>query len=201
MQFAQNASYDDLEKLLQIAMAEQNLQRRVELIWGLRRATVQIPEEIISKLLTSENEDIRDTAFYILKKNPSPKMRDYALSLIISGEDIVNAISLLSKNILPEDEQLFCDAVKSIPANYSEGDWHSAFMSAEDGMKNLRGKPKTDILEYLYRNQLCGSCREWIVRLMHKKKILPDEILQECRYDSNSDVRDFAERIIKNKQS
>ena len=35
---------------------------------------------------------------------------------------------------------------------------------------------------------------------MHKKKVLPDNILQECRYDSNSDIRFFAERIIKSRK-
>lgn len=68
-------------------------------------------------------------------------------------------------------------------------------MEIEDGIIHMRGKPKTDILEYLYRNTLCGFCREWIVRLMHKKKVLTIAILQECRFDSNSDIRIYAERI------
>ena len=42
--------------------------------------------------------------------------------------------------------------------------------------------------------------KEAIVRLMHKKKVLSEKILQECRYDSNRGVRDFAEKIIKSKK-
>jgi hypothetical protein len=151
-------------------------------------------------MLQSENEDIRDTAFYIMGNNPSPKTRDYALSLLKKGEDVVNAISLLSKNMLPQDEQILSDTVKSIPVKFAEGDWHSAFMSAEGAMRNMRGKPKTDLLQYLYRETYCGSCRESVVRLMHKKGTATDSLLHEWRYDSNSDVREFAERILRGKK-
>jgi len=49
-----------------------------------------------------------------MENNPSPKMREYALSLLQNGGDVVKAIFLLSKSILPKDEQLFCNAIKSI---------------------------------------------------------------------------------------
>ena len=112
MHFCRNANSADLDKLFQIAMAEQGLTRRAELIWGFRRATAPIPERTIVEMLQSENEDIRDTAFYIMGNNPSPKAREYALSFLEIGEDVVNALSLLSKNILPEDERLFFDTIK-----------------------------------------------------------------------------------------
>lgn len=95
----------------------------------------------------------------------------------------------------PDDEPFLFSIVKSLPIKYDDGNWHAAFMDIEDGIKYMRGKPKTDILEYLYRNTLCGDCREHIVRLMHKKKVLTKAILQECRFDSNSDIRAFTEKI------
>jgi hypothetical protein len=35
---------------------------------------------------------------------------------------------------------------------------------------------------------------------MHRKKALPEAVLQECRFDSNEDIRTLAERIIKSKK-
>lgn len=200
MRFCRNASPDDLEKLLQIAMTEQDLTRRAELLWGFRRAITPIPEGTISELLQSENEDIRDTAIYIMGNSPSPKVREYALSLLKEKENVINAISLLSKNLLPQDEQIFSDSVKSIPVIFTGGDWHSAFMSAENAVENLRGNPKTDLLCYIYRETYCGSCRERVVHLMHKKGTVTDSLLQEWLYDSNSDIRDFAKRILRGKK-
>ncbi len=121
MYFAKNASLDDLEKLFFTAMAETDLLKRAELIWGLRSAKCSIPEAFINELLESENEDIRDTAFYIMGKTPSPKMREYALMLMERGEDDINAISLLSENLTKSDENLFCMRIKSIPVKFNEG--------------------------------------------------------------------------------
>jgi hypothetical protein len=199
MRFCRNASPENLEKLLEIAMEEQDLTRKAELLWGFRRATAPISEETISELLQSENEDIRDTAFYIIENNPSPKTREYAVSLLKKGEETVNAISLLSKNMFSQDEQILNDTVKSIPVKFADGDWHNAFMSAEDAIKNMRGKPKTDLIHYIYHETYCGSCRERVVRLMHKKGIFTDSLLKEWYHDSNSDIREFAERIIRSK--
>jgi len=196
MLFCRSASSEDLEKLLKIAMAEKDLTRQAELLWGLRRATTPVPEEIISELLQSENEDIRHTAFCIMGNSASPKAREYALSCLEKGEEVVNAISLLSKKTLPQDEQILSDAVRSFPVKFAECDWHSAFMPAEDAIRNMRGKLKTDLIQYLYSETYCGSCRNSIVRTMHTKKVLSEKVLQECRFDSNCDIRIFAERII-----
>ena len=202
MRFCQNASPEDLEKLLEIAMAEQDLTRRAELLWGFRRAkTAPFSEETIYELFQSENEDIRDTAFYIMGNNPSPKSRKHALSLLKKKEDTPNALSLLSKNMLPQDEWILNDSVKSIPVKFAEGDWHSAFMSAKDALENMRGKPKTDLIHYIYRETYCSNCREEVVRLMHKKGVTTDFLLQEWRHDSNSDIREFAERIVRSKKA
>jgi hypothetical protein len=197
MRFARNAGMEDLEKLFSLAMEQQDLQSRAELLWGLRRSKLQWPEAVIEELLQSENEDIRDTAIYIMEQSPSPKRREYALKLINEGTDLVDAISILALNILPQDEQLFCATVKAIPVKLNEGDWHCAFMAAEDALKRLRGKPKTDLLLYIYRETYCGSCRESIVALMHKKRALTGSLLQECLYDSNGDIRSFAERVVR----
>lgn len=200
IRFCRNADSDDLEKLLKAAMAEPDLSRRSDLLWGLRQATAQISEKAISELLQSENEDIRETAFDIMGNHPSPKTREFALSLLKNGTDTVNALSLLSKNMLPRHEQILNDAVKSIPVKLDEADWHSAFMAVVDAIKNMRGKPKTDLLYYIYSETYCGTCRESIVRLIHKKRLTTDSFLQEWRYDSNDDIRAFAQRILRGRK-
>jgi len=196
MSFARTAKPEDIEKLALAAMNETNIKIQLELLWPFRRtADFPFPEEFLLKLRESGDEKLRDIAFDIMGRNPSEKTHNLALSLIKSGEDIENGVSLLAKNLRPADETLLYEAVKSFSIHRNEWAWHSIFTSARDGIEAMRGKPKTDILEYLYRYTLCGSCREWIVRLMHKKKVLPEKILQECRFDSNSDIREFAARI------
>lgn len=195
LRFSKNASREDLDKLAQLAIEENDPEIKVNLLWPFRRVKYPFPTSVLLELSKSDDENLRDVAFNIMEKNPLSAYREYSISLIEQKKDVINAISLLARTFRPEDEPLLLNIVKSLPITYDDGNWHAAFMDIEDGIKYMRGKPKTDILEYLYRNTLCGSCRERIVRLMHKKKVLTKAILQECGFDSNSDIRAFAEKI------
>ncbi len=195
LSFSKNASREDLDKLAQLATRETHPEIKVNLLRPFRRVKYPFPTSVLFELSKSDDENLRDVAFDIMEKNPLPEYREFSLSLIDQKKDVVNAISLLARTFRPEDEPLLLGIVKSLPLTYDDGNWHAAFMDVEDGIKYMRGKPKTDILEYLYRNTLCGSCRERIVRLMHKKKVLTNAILEECRFDSNSDIRTFANKI------
>ena len=198
MQFARKASPEDLEKLANAAMNEPDAGIQVELLWAFRRDKKYVfPEEFLSKLRKSDNKQLRCLAYDIIGQNPSDKTRKLARSLIQSGQDIENGIFLLTKNLLLEDEKLLYDAVKSFRPRRNEGAWHGVYMCARDGVEAMRGKPHTDILEYLYRNTLCGFCREYIVRAMHKKGVLTSEILSGCGFDANVDIRTFAERVTR----
>ncbi len=195
IRFAKNASREDLDKLAKCAIEESDPEIKVNLLWPFRRVKYPFPTDILLELSKSDDENLRDVAFDIMEKNPLPEYREYSISLIEQKKDVINAISLLTRTFRPKDEPFLFSIVKSLPIDNDDGNWHAAFMDIEDGIKHMRGKPKTDILEYLYRNTLCGSCRECIVRLMHKKKVLTKAILEECKFDANSDIRVFAGKI------
>ncbi|MDR1509881.1 MAG: hypothetical protein LBS53_09615 [Synergistaceae bacterium] len=214
VRFARNAGPEQIEKLAQAAMNEINEKIQLKLLhpfqftakysWtkkdGAALHKYSFPDEFLARLRESDNGKLREAAYDIIGGSPSQETRELALSLTRSGKDVANGILLLSKNLRPADEALLCAAVKSLPIRNDGDTWHTAFSAARDGIEVMRGKPKTDILEYIYRNTLCGTCREFIIRLMHKKKTLPEAILRECQFDSNSDVWAIAERIIKHRR-
>jgi len=199
MRFARNASLEDLEELAQAAIGELDAGIQTELLWAFRRNNrYAFPEEFLLKLSQSADEKLRSLAYDMMGVNPSGKTRELARDLIQSGSEVKNGVYLLTRNLLPEDEELLYDMVKAIRPRKYESYWHHVYMCADEGIKIMRGKPKTDILEFIYRNTLCGYCRESLVRTMYKKGVLSDEVLRECRFDANSNVRKFAERIIRN---
>ena len=199
--FVKNASLEEIEKLARAAMDEPDAKIQFELLWPFRmRAIYSFPDAFLLRLCQSGDERLRNTAYKIIEHNPSPKTRELALSLIQSGEDIEHGTSLLARTLRSEDESLLCEVVKTAPIHRNKWVWHSIFMAAKDGIAVMHGKPKTDILEYIYRYTLCGICRKYIVRLMRKKKVLTEKILQECQYDSNKDIRTFAGRIVKSRK-
>ena len=198
--FAENASSEDLEQLAQAAMSESDAGIQVELLWPFRpmgryKSSYMFPEEFLLRLSQSNDGQLRHFAYGLIGQSPTPQTRELARSLIQSGTDVANGIYLLAKNPLPEDEGLLYDAVKSFRPHRNKGDWHWVHTDARDGIEAMRGKPKTTILDYLYRKTLCGFCRGEIVRIMHKKGVLSEQMLGECRFDANDDIRAFAERL------
>jgi hypothetical protein len=199
MRFARKASPAELEKLAQAAMEATDADMQIELLWPFRSfrsfpdvVRYDFPEDFLTKLGQSDNPQLRETAYEIIGQNPSAKTRELALSLLDSG-DTFNGVSLLVKKLMPGDEVLLYDLLKTIPVRIGvhENDWHGIYSEVLAGMKTLRGKPKTEILEYMYRHTRCGACREYIVRLMHKKGVLSEAIRNECFYDANDDIREL----------
>lgn len=195
MRFARNASADDLKKLAEMALSESDLNIKAELLWAFRRTKYNFSDEILQDLVHSENEDIRDTAFYIMGQVPSEKMHNYAISIINDGKEFENGIELLCRNFKKEDEKFLFDAIKKVRVN-KKSLWHGAFMAIETAFDKGSWKPQTGILKYIYENTLCSCCRWRIVKLMNQHKVLTDQILKECLFDSNSDIRNFAERRL-----
>jgi hypothetical protein len=196
MRFARNASEDDLKKLAEAALGEPNLNIKAELLRALRWTQYKLSDDILQDLVQSENENIRDTAFYIMGQTSSEEMHDVALSMINDGNKLESGIELLCKNFKKEDEKILFDAIKRVKVN-KKSNWHGAFMAIETAFDKGRWKPQTDILKYVYENTLCSCCRWRIVELMNQHKVLTKQILNECLFDSNSDIRVFAERKLK----
>ncbi|MCM1577742.1 MAG: hypothetical protein NC078_02935 [Ruminococcus sp.] len=53
---------------------------------------------------------------------------------------------------------------------------------------------------YLYENVNCSLCREYIVRLMVRSRDECGDILRECRFDCNADLRRYADSLLKRRK-
>ena len=201
MRFTQKAKSEDLEKLAQVAINEPDIRRKTELLCGFRGRAFPFPDSLVLELSKSEDQDLRETAFDIMGHNPSKQAHDYAVSLIQNDVDIQNGISLLCKNYRAQDEELLFKSIKDLQKIVDQCAFHFVAMDVENALATVRQKPKTDILLYLYHQSPCSCCRYRVVQFMHKKNLLPDKVLHECRFDSNKDIRDFAVRIMKSKST
>ncbi len=111
---------------------------------------------------------------------------------------MANALSLLCCCYKSEDETVLLEVVQSIKVSYEDGEWHGAFMDVESLLDNRSIKINPSIFIYIYRQTLCSYCRHTIIKSMSKRKILSQEILEECLHDSYEDTRKFAIRKLKN---
>lgn len=199
LRFAKIAAEDDLIKLAKYAIEETNLEIKLELLWTFRKVCFPLDERFIFELAESDNPSIRDVAFEMMHHLPSDRIHDYAVNLIKQKKELANALSLLCFCYRSEDEAVLLEGIQSLAVNEDDGwrGWHSVFMDVEDLLDNRSFKMNPSVFIYIYRQTLCSSCRHTLVQKMSKKKILPQEILEECVYDSFEDTRKFAIRKLK----
>lgn len=197
LRFAKIATEDELIKLAKYSIKESNLEIKLELLWTFRKVRFPLDEQYIFELAESDDQSIRDVAFEMMKHLPSDMIHDYAISLIKQKKELANALSLLCFCYRSEDEPALLEGIQSIKVSYEDGEWHGVFMDVENLLDNRSIKINPSIFIYIYRHTLCSYCRHTLIHSMSKRKILPQEILEECLHDSYEDTRKFAARKLK----
>jgi hypothetical protein len=196
LHFAKVATEDDLLELAKYAVEETNFEIKLELLWTFRKVRFPLNEQIIFELAESDNPSIRDIAFEMLQHLPSDMIHDYATNLIQQKKELANALSLLCYCYKSEDETILLEGIQSLTVSYEDGGWHGVFMDVEDILDNRSVKINPSVFIYMYRQTLCSYCRHNLVSKMSKRKILPQEILEECLHDSYEDTRKYAVRKL-----
>lgn len=145
----------------------------------------------------SSDEELRRAALNILEEIRHPQVREFALQLLDSN--VEDALPMFIKNFQKGDEELLTRLVKSVPVDFdSRHNWHSIHMDVMF-MSDDKQKAPIELLKFIYENNYCSECRNFVLDIMAKRRLLTDEILQECLYDSKYETRRFAEKHLKTK--
>lgn len=214
---ANSGQEQELKELARYHEREKDIEIRTQLTRLLAReeSAYLLDIDILLADSRSNYKMLQEYAFQALSCIRHKKVREYAFELLGDVEDPVNILKkaaeleyfesvfvMLIYNYQKEDTVWFAEAVKAIPVSHRETvNWHSIYMELrhmfED--KNVASPPK-EILYHMYEHSRCACCREFIVRELSGRRMLTEELLQECLYDSNSDIREFAEKKWKKRQ-
>ncbi len=74
--------------------------------------------------------------------------------------------------------------------------WHNT-----EGRQDCASRKYEQLRRYIYRNLNCTFCREYLVQLMVRSRDDCNDILRECRFDCNLDLRLYAERVLKRRKA
>jgi hypothetical protein len=113
-----------------------------------------------------------------------------AVKNLEDGVHIDESMRLLINNF-DNDYDLVYNVQKSLTSGDHEN-YHGITMSVRDIFKGKRGKNALKILLHCYHHCRCSFCRNGIVEIMCKHKIIPGNILEECLYDCVWDTRKLA---------
>lgn len=149
----------------------------------------------------AENAKLQKNAFRALTLGSMTDIRvhNYALELLQKNEYLEDVISMLANNYVKEDYDILAALIKELPVTYQEKDicWHGPFTAILNLLETRGVKhPPKELLYYMYEHTLCSCCKESILREMSRRKMLTREILQECLYDSNDEIREFAKKRL-----
>ena len=196
VRFSRRANEDEKLKLAQEVVAEQNPDKKAEMLSTFAFLDENFPfsHETIIEYSKSSHERLREVSFDVLTDCQSHEVREYALKLLATNEYKAQAIQMLLCNYRSADKALLLSELGKIKVNYNnESDWHSIGLKilnvCDQGIK----LPK-EFFVYIYETTLCSCCREYAVRALAKHHWLTRDIIEECRYDSNYDISQYINR-------
>lgn len=98
--------------------------------------------------------------------------------------------------IFPVDAQLLADRLNSLEIDRDdESGWHGVVIDILDAFDNGANLPKSALM-LVYEKSLCSCCRENAVRALNERGWLTNEIKNECLFDSNVDIREYARKNL-----
>ena len=155
------------------------------------------PQPII-KDAESECEELQNAAWRALENIRHPAVRAFAINNATSGIHTPENFALLVTNYAPEDADLLEELLRELIAAKDWDDVHAAGLDIYRAFYKDSGisHPK-HLLPLLYEYNPCSFCRESALVYMSKHRMLTKEILEECLYDSNDDIRRMAAKRLK----
>lgn len=154
------------------------------------------PRPILDDTL-SACEELRNAAWQALENLRQPAVRAFALSNYAKGMRTPENFALLVTNYLPGDARLLEALLRELIAAKDWDGVHAAGMDIYRAFYKNSGIPHPKhLLPLLYAYNPCSFCRESALSYMVKHRMLTKEILSECLYDSNYDIRQFAAKRL-----
>jgi len=194
--FLKNASEADVLELAHVALREENetvkgLLLRIFLSSAYWKKPFPLGIAPLLEYARSDNQILYETVLGLLEEFKDKRIRELAMQLLKAKGIKSFALGLLQKNYRKSVDPIIAGAIKrasSIPQHVQ-----SDIVEIYSRHRSAGALP---ILLHAYQKGECSHCRFGIVKALHHNKVLPDEILAQCLYDSYEDTRKLAKRLL-----
>ena len=146
----------------------------------------------------SDCKELRCAAWQALERIRHVDVRQFALNNAERGVRTPENFALLATNYVPKDGPLLESLLRE---QIAAKDWdvvHVAGLDIYRAFDEYIGMPHPKhLLPLLYEYNPCSFCRKSALEYMSKHRMLTKDILEECRFDSNDEIRQFAEKRLR----
>ena len=203
VRFARFGNTEEKLKLAEAAVKNTDTAIKAELLslFALRDEGFPLPHEILIEYSKSNDEALSNVALDVLTSCISDEVKHYALTLLMDGRYKYQAIKMLISNYGKDVKEIISAELSKIRVDYNDTEnWHSIDMKILDAA-DLGVKLPKELLLYVYETSLCSCCREYAINAMAKRRMLTPDIIEECIYDSNANIRSYATKLKKSRKS
>lgn len=142
----------------------------------------------------SDHEQLRRAAWKALADIRHPAVREFAIRHLYDEEYAFHAFCC---NYEPKDEPVLMERLRSVKLDFEENtSWHGDQMA----VRKMKKAPKA-ALEYIFDTTYCSWCRWDTLTELGKRRMLTPELLEECQYDANDDIRAYARRCLNRRKN
>lgn len=201
VRFSRHAAHEEKTNLAKLILIEEDQNIKAELLTVFRSIGFPLDPTEIIRYATSENPDLSQIAYEVLGNSKSESVLDFGTALLKSKQHIDDAICMLITNYSLKIKTLLLSTLNNIEINYfDKNNWHGIVLHiiGAFGDRKVKGLPK-ELLLFVYERSLCSCCRESAVRYLAEHRWLTDQLINECVYDSYSDIRNYINRYHKKK--
>lgn len=130
------------------------------------------------------------------KERPSPTAKN-----LVKKDNSKYLLETLIYNCRESDRDIIFNKLNNLDIDlYNKTEWHDIMFKIIDTAREI-DTPNSllnDLLMFAYEKSLCSCCRENIVDELAKRNLLSDDIIAECRFDSNIEIREKVDNLTKN---
>lgn len=130
------------------------------------------------------------------KERPSPTAKN-----LVKKDNSKYLLETLIYNCRESDRDIIFNHLNSLEIDIdSESGWHSVMFKIIDTAEEIVNSNTllNDLLMFAYEKSLCSCCRENIVDELAKRNLMSGDMIAECRFDSNSEIRKKIDVLNKN---
>jgi hypothetical protein len=195
--FRTRATDSEKLKLAEAILREPDDTIRGWMLTAFRHSPFPLEVTPLLAFAQSTNERLRDAAIGVLESIEEDAIHTAAVTMLRTRGLDSGGLSLLNANYRRADDSVITDAVR----RYRRILPHHVVADLRDIYESHRSARSLPALLRAYRDSECAHCRAGIVRAMHRARVLPAEVLQECRLDSLEETRRFADRLINQRRA
>ena len=182
---------NELQEIAKQLFVEKNLKNIEKLLWIFTSHKFPFDSEFILQLAKQKRNSkyrINEFAICALEFLESKNIRNFALEKILSTKQPNDFLKILVSNFERGDEKLLAEIAKNTN-NEHKVDYIACVFAEifEENETKLCKKP----LEILYEKMNCGICRNAIVKILIKNKVLSEKIRKEIKFDSYLETREL----------